>query len=133
MTVDEVTKLLVLQSVRNRIIEHLELLSSFDDQREYQKTVPNVYLPYELINAWEDWVTESSTTSFIAPVFTEAESMAIEKFHSTWDLVAEALPDNYPHFEKVLSSDYWAVLRQGAEDALQVLSVRGKLSEQSVE
>lgn len=43
---------LVAQRIRNRIIEYLELASSF----EAQQHAPIAHVPNEVINQWEDWV-----------------------------------------------------------------------------
>ncbi|CAB5721081.1 Uncharacterised protein [Delftia tsuruhatensis] len=49
------TPIVALQRTRNRIIEYLELASSFDAQTKYQASVPGVRVPNELLNQWEDW------------------------------------------------------------------------------
>ncbi len=38
----------------NRVIEYLELTSSLAAQADYEKPVPIAYVPYEVINQWED-------------------------------------------------------------------------------
>lgn len=125
----EPSRQLLLQRIRNRIIENLEILSSFDEQRDYAVRVPIVYVPYELISSWEDYVSEPRPSHFSDPVFSEAERNAIQAFHREWNTAADALPNNYPPFEDVLEAPYWAQLRDAASIALKVFAVRGKLSE----
>lgn len=47
---------IAIQRIRNRVIEYLELASSFDNQSAYQAAVPYIHVPNEIINQWEDWV-----------------------------------------------------------------------------
>lgn len=51
----DVPKAVVDRRVRNRIIEYLELVASFADQRTYQASVPYVSASNEVICGWEDW------------------------------------------------------------------------------
>ena len=63
----------VEQRVGNRVIEYLELASSFAVQQEYERHVPLAHVPYEVINQWEDWSTrtrgkpQASRTSTTSP------------------------------------------------------------------
>jgi hypothetical protein len=129
MSRTEPSQRVILQRIRNRIIEHLETLSSIDAQLEYAAKVPYVYVPYELINGWEDWVDSARPADFSAPVFTGPECDAIERFHLEWDAAAEALPDDYPPLEEVLASSYWKSLQCAASSSLKVFKIRGRLPE----
>jgi hypothetical protein len=129
MSVPEPSRQVVFQRIRNRIIEVLECLSSFDAQREYARRVPICYVPYELINSWADFVHSSRPKDFTGPVFSAAERDAIERFYSALDAASDALPDDFPPLERVLKEPYWARLREAAETALATFAARGKLSE----
>ena len=129
MTEPRPSERVVLQRIRNRIIEVLETFSSFEEQRNYALRVPIVYVPYELVNSWEDWVPEPRPSHFTDPVFSEAERLAIEAFHGEWKLASDSLPDDWPSFEQVLVEPYWARLRHAASNALKVFESRGRLSE----
>ena len=119
----------VLQRIRNRILEYLETLASLDTQRVYAAQLPSVYLPYELINSWEDWVGAPRPRHFTSPVFSELERNAVESFYLEWDAAASALPEGSPPLEEVLAAPYWARLRDAATAALNVFMIRGRLSE----
>lgn len=129
MSTPEPSARLVLQRIRNRIIEDLELFSSFEKQRDYARQVPICYVPYELIDDWWTWVETPRPAHFVDPVFTSLERDAVERFHAAWDEAAATLPDNFPPLEEVLNADYWARLRKSAQEALAVFQIRGKLSE----
>lgn len=112
--------ILTMQNVRNGIINVLGLFASFDDQRKYKRNVPICYVPYELISTWEDLACPLSfnPAMFISPVFSDDERIAIEEFQGEWGTASDALPDNFPSFDEVLNSPYWARLRDAAVKAL---------------
>jgi hypothetical protein len=120
---------LVLQRIRNRIIEALGTMASLDEQRSYAQRVPICYVPYELISGWEDFVDSPRPAHFTAPVFSPLECAALEQFYPHWRDAADALPQDFPPLEDVLSSPYWARLRDAARQALAVFLVRGRLPE----
>jgi hypothetical protein len=127
----EPARRLVLQRVRKRIIEYLELAGSFDEQREYQARVP-VHVPGEIINQWEDWVWDARDSAFGEPTFTAAEQNAMARFEGIWNEVAAHTPDPLPNLDALFLTTEWQHLRDAALDALRVFEVRGKLSEDVV-
>lgn len=127
-TEGEPTERVVQQRVRNRIIEYLELASSFESQREYQEVAP-VHVPHEVVNQWEDWV-RSPDDPLGEPVFSSAERAAVRAFHRVWQSVADSTPRRLPDLEVLFGSPEWQLLRQAAADALAIFAVRGPLSEE---
>jgi hypothetical protein len=123
----DATPRLVLQRIRNRIIENLGMMASFNEQRIYAKRVPICYVPYELINGWEDFVDSPRPTHFTEPVFSSVERDAIEQFYPHWRDAADSLPDDFPPLEDVLDSPYWVRLREAARQALASFMIRGRL------
>lgn len=120
----------VHQRIRNRLIDYLKLASSYADQQDYAAAVPHVNVPYEIINQWQDWVPSGGFVDGGPPgVFSEQESEALRAFGSVWDEVADEVPDSYPSIEQMQALDSWQRLREAAAEALQVLEVRGQLSE----
>ena len=75
------TELIVIQRIRNRIIEYLELASSFNEQSAYQAAAPHINVPNEVINQWEDWVSPNWRNYIAAPVFSPEEIIAIGQFY----------------------------------------------------
>jgi hypothetical protein len=124
----EPTRQVVLQRIRNRIIEYLELASSFDGQREYQSRA-HVPVPQEIINQWEDWVRGPSDPAFAEPVFSAAERDAVARFHKIWDEIASSTPDPMPSLDALFVTAAWQQLRDAALDALRVFRIRGRLPE----
>lgn len=120
--VEQTPPAVVERRVRNRIIEYLELASSFALQREYQANVdakaPYVDVPSEVINQWEDWVFDQELdTGYGAPTYTSEEHEAILEFHSVWNDVAERTPDPLPPLAETQRLSEWAQLRDAAEQA----------------
>src|SRR3954471_21497519 len=92
------THQVVMQRIRNRIIEYLTLASSFDAQRAYQSRA-HIHVPNEVVNQWEDWVRDPRDKGFAEPVFSRAEQDALAQFHKVWDRVAANTPDPLPNLE----------------------------------
>jgi hypothetical protein len=124
----EPTQQVVLQRIRNRIIEYLELASSFGDQRNYQSIAP-VNVGNEIINQWEDLVRDPRDPAFVAPVFSAAEQESVAQFHNVWNAVAANTPDPVPELDSLFATAEWQRLRAAALLALRVFLARGKLSE----
>jgi hypothetical protein len=121
---------LVAQRVRNRIIEYLELASSFEAQRHYRKRAPIAHVPNEVINQWEDWVpTPPKNAEWDDVVYSADELEAIEAFHSTWDRVATAMPNELRTLEQVQSLAGWTELRDAATAASAVFDRRKRFPE----
>ncbi len=119
----------VSQRIRNRIIEYLEVACSFEKQRAYQRSVPHVGVPSEMINQWEDWVDWERLATYLPPAFSPDEHRALTRFHAMWELIAAEVPDPLPVLEETLKLPAWMRLADEAQAALSVLVVRGKMPE----
>jgi hypothetical protein len=120
----------VEQRVRNRIIEYLELASSFEAQQEYERDVPIEHVPYEVINQWQDWVHKDPREGRdLSDVYAGAEVEAMCQFHAAWEFAASVVPNNYPLLSEVQTLPEWDRLRAAAASALSVFMRRGKMSE----
>jgi hypothetical protein len=127
------TDLVVINRIRNQIINYLALASSFDEQAEYQLAVPHINVPNEIINQWEDWVQEDWRRYVTEPVFSKDEVVAVGKFYAAWDSVAAATPDPLPPLEALWASSEWQLLALSAKEALIVFQFRGPTPDSSVE
>lgn len=130
MTEEKPSEQLILQRIRNSLIEYLQIAASFEHQVEYQKAVPFVNVPNEVINMYEDCVPEKSLLHVWGPpVFSIEEIDALMQFHNTWCEVTDSVPDPLPRLELTLKLPEWELLRLAAEEALGIFSVRGSLPE----
>ncbi|GAB3080111.1 hypothetical protein [Pedococcus soli] len=127
---DPPSRRVVEQRVRNRVIEYLELASSFEKQREYERNAPIAHIPYEVINQWEDWVyKDPREDGNLSDVYDKPESEAMGHFHAAWEAAASAVPNNYPPLFEVQSLPEWGRLCDAAASALSVFMRRGKMPE----
>jgi hypothetical protein len=123
---------LTLQRVRNRIMEYLEWVGSYDHQRSYQARVPIASVPDEAINQWEDYVQEDWQNYLIGPVFSDEEQAAIRAYNSVWlDVSDQEFAGSIfmPPLEQLIGDPNWERLRAAAEAATAVFAVRGKMPE----
>ena len=126
---EEISEILLAQRIRNRIIEYLELASSFEEQLAYQANTPIAHVASEVINQWEDSVHDPNDAFFAEPVFSKAEQEAIKAFHGIWDRVAGDTPDPLPELSVLIEGEPWQRLREAAVRALKIFQRRGKLDE----
>ncbi len=128
---DRPSKRLVMQRVHNRIMEHLELTSSFDAQREYQRNVPIADVPSEVMCIWHDDCVSAPIDAehYPDPAFTQAERDAMAEYDRVSSDVCEATPKRLPPLEATLRLPQWRRLRDAAAKALVVFRVRGALPE----
>ena len=126
---EEVSRIVLAQRIRNRIIEYLETASSFEEQLEYQAAAPIAFIPAEMINQWEDWVHDPNDAFFAEPVFSPAEQDAIKAFNGVWDSVADDTPDPLPELSVLMETEPWQRLQEAAMRALEVFRRRGKFDE----
>lgn len=116
------------QRARNRIIDYLGLVSSFEQQSTFELEVPIVYVPYEVINQWEDCVGSDLFASLAAlPVLDAAEGEALQMFEPVWERAAEHLPHDFPLLADVQLLPIWRNLRAAGEEALAVFLRRGRM------
>jgi hypothetical protein len=128
---DAASARIVLQRIRNRIIDYLALTASFDAQVEYQLSAPLVHVPHELINQWEDLVQPHWRQYMTSPVFSPEELDAIGQFNGVWYEIADKTPNPLPSLDTLFKTIEWQRLADSSAKALTVFQLRGQLSEDS--
>jgi hypothetical protein len=129
---DEPSSHLVELRVRNRIIDYLEIVSSYEEQRRYQAAVPVAWVPHEVINQWEDWLPTDPRTYKFSDVYSDAEVLAVRAFHAVWEQVVERTPDPLPPLAETQLLPEWHELRRAGLIALAVFDQRGRLPDDDV-
>ena len=114
------------QRVREGIVGYWEWVSSYNEQRNYQAAVPLVNVRYEAINQWEHWVSEDQLDTFVEPIFTADEQVAMREFHTKWLLVIDETPWEMPPLEDLIGTPAWERFRQAAEKALMIFTQSGR-------
>lgn len=125
---DEPSHQLGLQMNRNRIIGVLELICDPQIQRRYQREVPYISVPNEMVNQWEDYYTHDPAR-LQSPVFTDEEREAVVRFDAAFERFCSETPDTLPDLEELLQMREMADYMAAAAAALAVFRVRGRFSE----
>jgi hypothetical protein len=128
MTSDQPNERVVMQRMRNNILDCLELASSFEEQRKFQSRAPGLNVPTEVLDLWWACVSDDWRQSYGPPVFTEIELEAIACFDTIQKGVSNSTPDPMPPLAEMLGWRQWEQLRAAAEIAAGVFAVRGRLS-----
>ncbi len=76
---DRPPKKVVDARIRNRVMEYLQLVSSAAQQKDYQRCVPDVNVPTELICSWEDWMPVQEGAQDVAAPFCLVEKCECNK------------------------------------------------------
>ena len=116
---EQVSRQIVHQRIRNRVIETLEMVSCLEEVSKYGA--------FWIIN----------TTDFLVPtdfddcagVFDEAERSAIDRFRDLMDKVSDATPDDFFDIDRFRASSEWSAVERCAAEALQIFNRRGLFSE----
>jgi hypothetical protein len=119
---------IVLQRVRNRIVDCLELSASVEAQRTFNSR--GLDAPYEMLQFWDDWVGENWKRKLVSPTFSEEEIIEIEKVQLAWNEVLSSTPDPMPPLDELLLAPHWQRLCSAAHDALRTFNIRGRLPEE---
>jgi hypothetical protein len=90
------------KELRKAIIEHLRLLSSFEAQIEYERTVPLPDVPAELFCIWFDDLYHPDTPNFHA-AFAPHEQEILATFHHRFERISDSLPDPIPKLAEHMS------------------------------
>ena len=114
------------QHMRAGLIGYLEVASSADDQREYQKSVPYVHVPNQIAEMWNDYMGEDGLSVAGAPLFTSEEIDALHAFHEIWNDVTDALPYDEMDLEQLLQDSDWHRLIRAAGAARDIMMKRGR-------
>jgi len=115
-----VSRKVVEQRVRNRLIEWLEVLTSYE-------TEPPPFDLNELINQWDDWSPQSS--SYAADVYTAKEAECLSLVAAALEEFCKATAPLIPNEADELVKPEWTKLVLSGRSALSELHLRGRLSE----
>jgi len=107
------------QILRGRIVEHLRLLCSAEEQLEYQYNVPGINVTVELVCIWFDDLYYPKR-SFFSSSFSNRELVAMAKFNQVFDAITTSSLQGkeIPQIELFISTPEWIRLSQAASIAL---------------
>jgi hypothetical protein len=110
----------VSDELRKSIIEHLQLLSSFEAQIEYERTVPLADVPAELVCIWFDDLYQPDSQLFQA-AFTRSEREILATFHEQFEKVSDSLPEPIPSIAELHARKEWQEMNAAALATLRAL------------
>jgi len=116
-----ISRTLLQQRVRNRLMDVLEVAASFEDTAKFGT--------FEVINWWQDWYHMDDLALYGEPAFTADEQRQIAAFAKAWSETADVEESNIFDAEKLNALPHWRRFREAAQVALQVFELRGRLSE----
>ena len=119
----------LLQRVRNHLIDYLEIAASFQAQQEFQAQSPQLHVATEVLEQWADWVSPNWQQELKIPTFSESERDAITQFQAIWQQTHNTLVRPLPALEYIQLAPAWQQLRVAADDCLRAFMQRGKLSD----
>jgi hypothetical protein len=127
---ERISRTLLDQRIRNRIIEYLQIASSYEEQLRYEARVPIADVPAEIICQWSDQVNDHPLARYVEPVYSLEEQAAIANFQAVWERVISETPKYLPPLSELIRKPQWERLRIGALEALEVFLRRGKFDEE---
>ncbi|WP_106744949.1 hypothetical protein [Yoonia maritima] len=116
---EEISRQLLYQRLRNRVIELLEMYSSLENIASFGA--------YEMINKVDDWLPLDYEKA--PKVFTETEKEVIAEFIGLVSSASDATHNDTSNLEWLKASVEWNRLFEFAQKALTVFSERGRFSE----
>ena len=117
---DEISRQLLYQRLRNRVIELLNLYSSFDDLAKIGA--------FAAINMVDDWLPLDYEEA--PDVFIEQEKRAIGEFIKLLEAASNATDEDTWDVNWFKTSDEWIRLSAFARSTLSMLLERGRFSEE---
>ncbi len=106
-------------SFRKNAIELLELLSSLENQLEYQENVPIADVPSELVCMWFDdfyHLTEDFKQAFSA-----SELEVLASFNKFYEFNSKKLPSPEEGLKALQSNESWLEIAKRAKATLNIL------------
>ena len=107
---------------RKEVFEVLELISSKDEQLDYQEKAPIAYVSAELFNQWEDCYQIPRNQQWYKDAFSETEHQILKEFDETFEKVCDETPQNPPDIKEFIYTPEWKTLSGAAIKALEKLN-----------
>lgn len=123
---ENISRTLLDQRLRNRVIELLELCASFEDIATLGA--------FEVINMIDDWLPLESDKALnvfeTSKVFSENEKQATAQFFKLMENAAEVTDQDCWDVAWFESSSEWVELSKFSKETLEIFAKRGRFSEE---
>lgn len=120
---EDISQQLLYQRLRNRVIELLEMHSSFEDIAALGA--------FEMINMVDDWLPLDYSEA--PKVFSEKEKEVVSQFIEFAEVAAEATNSDTWDVEYFKGAEEWVRLSEFSKNALAIFEKRGRFSEETEE
>lgn len=120
MNDDQISTAVILQRVRNRVIEYLEMLCAYEFD-------PPPWDLNETLEQWLDWT--GGDEPFPIPPYNSQEKQLLDDVHATWDRFCDCTPKRIVDAQSEMERVQWFEFQSAAKAALNALCARGRLSE----
>jgi hypothetical protein len=117
----------LVRQIRKNVIDLLETYSCEAEQREYQKNVPWISVPTELVEMWFTDTFHPGDESF-GLAFGPAEIEAISRFHAAFDQIVhgrQKIDISSTSLDELLNNERWRKVMNEAAIALEALKTSG--------
>ncbi|TGD70528.1 hypothetical protein E4634_21000 [Mangrovimicrobium sediminis] len=109
------------KNFRKEVFDVLELISSKEEQLDYQEKAPIAYVSAELFNQWEDCYQIPKDQDWYQEEFTKEELAIFQEFDKSLEVVADAIPQNPPDIRDFVKTSEWEQLSNAATCAINKL------------
>ncbi|MBK1853220.1 hypothetical protein FE845_17880 [Marinobacter sp. 1-4A] len=107
---------------RKEVFEVLDLISSKEEQLDYQAKAPIAYVSAELFNQWDDCYQIPKEQEWYKEAFTDGELSILQEFDEALEAVSKDTPQNPPDIHEFVNTPEWERLSNAASIALSKLS-----------
>jgi hypothetical protein len=119
---DNVLREQLKTNFRKEVFEILDLISSKEEQLDYQAKVPIAYVSAELFNQWDDCYQIPKEQDWYKEAFTEGELSILQEFDEALENVSKDTLQNLPDIHDFVNTPEWERLSNAASIALRKLS-----------
>lgn len=103
---------------RKEVFDVLNLISSKEEQLDYQAKAPIAYVSAELFNQWDDCYQIPKEQDWYKEAFSEAELKVLQEFDEALEAVSKDTPQNPPDIHDFVKTPEWEKLSNAASIAL---------------
>jgi hypothetical protein len=107
---------------RKEVFDVLTLISSKEEQLEYQEKVPIAYVSAELFNLWDSCYQTPKNQDWYVEAFSDEELNILQEFDIIFEEISESTPDNPPDIHEFVETSEWKKLSDAATVAFEKLS-----------
>ncbi len=103
---------------RKEVFEVLDLISSKEEQLDYQAKAPIAYVSAELFNQWDDCYQIPKEQDWYKEAFSKAELKVLQEFDEALEAVSKNTPQNPSDIHDFVKTPEWEELSNAAIIAL---------------